>query len=646
MNLAVVSGEEVQIGHGEVRVALPPSLHGALALQRPGGPVLIAQTLGGQLTLELLAGASGQLAAALGSRELAHGLDAALLRLATAMRNQPEEAPDDAMVAATLGVAPEAIKNTRRLASGDLIGMLDLAIPLSACMGLLETTSRLQALATQDDPHDEDLRAALESLAACIGLSIGELEERMMRLVDLSDLKSEFSLPIVQLNAAIAQLGGRYKPVSNERAHRDAWIRHLRQGQQSIVERLREHAAGTFDRGEPLTAYAAARDQALAIEPDTAWFFAYDDLPEEVMDARISLWIKDRLPADPSDMALDLTLNEARSSNGARLREFWSSFAPVLSAWVHEPETSARAEVRQAWSDPHTSREASFARSRDRGWLDFRTLDAQQIANWLAADGIWPEGRAANLDLAAWGLSADSMVSSEERAKAERVEQQRRRTQIEFAGATLSALKEGYVDIAAAVASSVAEAAALTHVSSIDAELDTMDPAKPSGGTGGGSGKRPSKSPENAMSDEQKLAVGLIGELWAGEWLRVRHNLESVDESIWVSGYRDVVLNTSGGSDGLGYDFIVTMKSRTYYYEVKASTGDPLRFEMGPTEIGAAQRYRADGDHRYRILYLAHVGDPARMTATLLTNPFSARAAGKFRPVGKGSVVYEFDPTS
>ena len=146
------------------------------------------------------------------------------------------------------------------------------------------------------------------------------------------------------------------------------------------------------------------------------------------------------------------------------------------------------------------------------------------------------------------------------------------------------------------------------------------------------------------MSDEQKLAVGLIGELWVREWLRIRHHLEVVDESNWVSGYRDAVLNTSGGQDALGYDFIVARKSYTLYYEVKASTGDPLRFELGPTEIGAAQRWRSDRDHRFRILYVTYVGDPTRMRVTVLPNPFSTKAEGKFRPVGKGSVVYEFDP--
>jgi hypothetical protein len=57
-------------------------------------------------------------------------------------------------------------------------------------------------------------------------------------------------------------------------------------------------------------------------------------------------------------------------------------------------------------------------------------------------------------------------------------------------------------------------------------------------------------------------------------------------------------LRSGAVSDMLGYDFIVAMKSTLYYYEVKASIGDPHRFDMGPTEIGAAQRHRSDRDHR------------------------------------------------
>ena len=139
MTMAVITGRDIRIAHGDKRMALPPSHRGALYLIRPGGAVLIVQTEDHDLTLELLAGVSGQLAAALGSRELANGLDAALLRLSSLLRDHPDAIPDDVMLAKALGVEMDSIKRTRRLASGDLISLLDFAIPLSACLGSPET---------------------------------------------------------------------------------------------------------------------------------------------------------------------------------------------------------------------------------------------------------------------------------------------------------------------------------------------------------------------------------------------------------------------------------------------------------------------------------------------------------------------------
>ena len=192
MTMAVITGRDIRIAHGDKRMALPPSHRGALYLIRPGGAVLIVQTEDHDLTLELLAGVSGQLAAALGSRELANGLDAALLRLSSLLRDHPDAIPDDVMLAKALGVEMDSIKRTRRLASGDLISLLDFAIPLSACLGSPETTSCLQQFSASDDPVHEDLRAAMESLAAELGIPLSQLEERLAGLADLRDLTVEF----------------------------------------------------------------------------------------------------------------------------------------------------------------------------------------------------------------------------------------------------------------------------------------------------------------------------------------------------------------------------------------------------------------------------------------------------------------------
>jgi hypothetical protein len=148
------------------------------------------------------------------------------------------------------------------------------------------------------------------------------------------------------------------------------------------------------------------------------------------------------------------------------------------------------------------------------------------------------------------------------------------------------------------------------------------------------------------LSDEQKKAIGLVGEISAREWIkryhREKHNVE-LDDECWVSGYRNSVLGTSSGNDMLGYDFTVQLKSTTFYYEVKASTGDFQVFEMGPTEIGAAQRWKADKESKYRILYVANATDPKRMRISLLPNPFSKVGLKKLRPIGRGSVTYAFE---
>lgn len=639
--LSVVIGREIRIAHGEHRMPLPASVQGALALMRPEGAVLVVEAAGA-LTLDLLAKGAAQLAVALGSRPLANGLDAALLRLAATLRARDLQAPDDDIVASALGVEPAAIGHTRRLISGDLIGMLKFAIPLSACCASAETTASLRELNSQDEPADAELRAALEGLATRLNLSLAQLEDQLLTVLDLPDLKEKFRLPIQQLNAAIADLGEPYQPVSNEFKHRAAWTRYVNQQQPAILERLRARAVVVFDRQQPLSQYIQARDEVLATPPDLAWFTMYDELPEGVMDAQIAGWIEACMAEATSELPLTSTLAETRTMNGERLRRFWDAFSPLMSSWSTEPGTVATLEVRQCWMRTDGAREALLARARKGGWLDFRALDDDGIAAWLGLEGAWPAGRPVNRDPAAWGLTITHVTSNEDRARAERAAHLLRRTQVDFAGTTMSALSNGYAAIAAAVAGQSAATPGLANAASSEAALQTVDPSRSGGGYGSGGGGF-NRSSEASMSDEQKMAVGLIGELWAREWLRRRHKLAVADENVWFSGYRDTVLNTVGGSDTLGYDFKVETPSVTYYYEVKASLGDPRRFEMGPTEIFAAQRYRADGDNRYRILYIAHVGDPTRMTATLLHNPYSSKGAARFQAVGRGSVTYEFN---
>ena len=644
MSLSVLMTDDVKISNGGDRRPLPASMHDAIALQTSRGPVIIVQTTERVLTLDMLASISGHIASALGPRELANGLEAALLRLSNSLHIWDGEPPNDEIVAAAIGIDVDAVFKTRRLASGDLAGLVYFALPLSACVGSTETFDRLRELSAEEDASHEDLRAAFEALSNDLGIPIAQLEERLASLNELRDLKDVFQLPIATLNAAVEKLGGTYKTVSNESLHREAWLRHLRLRQKVTGEHLRKRSAGAFDRGEALTAYVAARDGALDIAVDSEWFTVYDELPEAVMDERIAKWVDEKTPDRSDKTDLDVSLSECRLANAAKLRRFWDTFGPILSAWVRNQGATASADIRQAWTDPSLTRESYAASAREHGWLDFRLLDDSAVVQWLTLEGIWPPGQRASIELGDWGLSESSISSGVEQAEAEREAQKRRKSEVTFAGNTYSGLESGYVDLAAAVAAGIASAAQFLDVKASERTLQAFKDSKPGGGAGGGRGPGSGtpKNPEDRMSDTQKEAIGLIGELCAREWIQRRHSVD-VDESVWVSGYRDRVLNTGGGSDFLGYDFVVARKKRTYYYEVKASTGDPRRFEMGPTEIGAAQKYKSDREHRYRILYIAFATDPVKMQATLIHNPFSSKGEGKLKLVGSGSVTYQFE---
>lgn len=647
MTLEVAFATEIQIANDDQRLLLPPSLRGALALPTSRGPILIVQANQRALSLDLLASLAVHIAAALSMREMANGLEAALLRLARLHDDEQDGPPDDETVAAALGVDAGAIKTTRQLASGDLMGMLYFALPLAACASTPHVLDVLANLANNEDPSHDAVQAALDALATAMEMPLATLEERIASVTDMRDLMMVFDLPIATLNAAIARLGGVYKTVSNEVQHVDAWKRYLRLQMTAVVDQVRHRTAGLFDRGEPLTEYVSAREAVLGITPDPGWFTRFDELPDAAMAEWVEQWLVAQVPNDCSGIPLDVPISECRTTNGARLRAFWIHFGPLLSAWVRGQASKVTGEVRQAWMDPVLTREAYVARARDHGWLDFRPLDDVTIAHWLAIEGIWPAGQPVVSDAQAWGVTLDAVLTSAERAQQERAEQQRRLSEISFAGQVYSGHKEAYGEIVAAVTAAITNAPALSKVTSTEAALKEFSSSHPSGTpggeSGGGRGGAP-KSPDTMMSDVQKQAVGLFGELWAREWIRRRHVLAAVDESMWVSGYRDVVLDVGGGSNMLGYDFIVALKTITYYYEVKASMGDPHRFDMGPTEIGAAQRHRSDRDHRYRILYVSHAGDPARMHVSVLPNPFSVKGSGKFKSVGKGSVTYEFDP--
>lgn len=318
-----------------------------------------------------------------------------------------------------------------------------------------------------------------------------------------------------------------------------------------------------------------------------------------------------------------------------------------MSAWVRLSQDGITDDLREMWLDPEASKLGIIQHAQANGWIEFRLLDDAKIADWLEHSGFWPQGKPVSVAIADWGLPEDAVTRGQRDVERDREARRKERSEIAFAGQQVSALKDDYQALMDAVKVRASEAVGLLDIdASFRSLLDVQEPTGGGGGTGGGSGSRGRKSVDSSMSDEQKGAVGFIGERWAFEWIKAFHQEQhnkQLDDNCWVSSYRNIVLGGTTGRDDLGYDFEVRLSSTTYYYEVKASTGNPSFFEMGPTEIGAALKYKADRDNKYRILYIAYATDPQRVEATILLNPFSRKGGKKLRAVGRGSVKYEFD---
>ncbi|MFE9023951.1 hypothetical protein ACFYNL_36060 [Streptomyces sp. NPDC007808] len=67
-------------------------------------------------------------------------------------------------------------------------------------------------------------------------------------------------------------------------------------------------------------------------------------------------------------------------------------------------------------------------------------------------------------------------------------------------------------------------------------------------------------------------------------------------------------------------------------YEVKATQGGSGRFELGESEVRAAQQHA--GNDRWRLLMVTNALTPGRMDIRMLPNPYAKRGRGRYREEG------------
>ena len=178
-------------------------------------------------------------------------------------------------------------------------------------------------------------------------------------------------------------------------------------------------------------------------------------------------------------------------------------------------------------------------------------------------------------------------------------------------------------------------------------EFTPLTKARPSGGRSSAQGKvRPTTAPHRPSADLRDLA-GIVGEIYAYRFLRADFGSDVVTRDAWVSENRLKVLPLVEGepndtSDSHGFDFQFRHRRRKWHVEVKATIADDPQFELGISEIRAANRLAREKGGRWRILRVRNVLSE-RPEFDWLPNPFEEGFRKHFR-LHRGGMLVSYTP--
>ncbi len=119
--------------------------------------------------------------------------------------------------------------------------------------------------------------------------------------------------------------------------------------------------------------------------------------------------------------------------------------------------------------------------------------------------------------------------------------------------------------------------------------------------------------------------MGVVGEIYAYHFLREKFGHDAVTLDAWVSEIRlevqpPVAGELNDASDDCGFDFRFSHRDKRWHVEVKATMGDDQQFDLGISEIKAANSLAQAQDKPWRILRVRNaLGQPE---FDWLPNPF------------------------
>jgi hypothetical protein len=147
--------------------------------------------------------------------------------------------------------------------------------------------------------------------------------------------------------------------------------------------------------------------------------------------------------------------------------------------------------------------------------------------------------------------------------------------------------------------------------------------------------KRAGGSKVSVPKEKDKDFIGCVGEYLVYKALKKRY--PHIGLSDWVSGNKQKFYPGSKGDDTLGYDFHITVSGHNVLIEVKSHTGDQTYFELGSSELDAAQESLHSGN-TYQIWVVRNL--EGSMQIDHIPNPMEKANRKHFR-FEVGRVYYQ-----
>lgn len=625
--LRVVHADDVDITVSGTLAEPPPSTR-ALPLPDDEHPtVVVWRSDEGWDELQAATPAVAQL---LGRPWLQDALELVLVKLEWSFAGNSPALIDDSTLAAALDTTEAKVTEIRRNLTGDVQDTVRLLRPVLACLAA-DTWSEEAAHLLARAAGERELAGFIDRFAPGLPLPSAELVALARSCTKPAELRDELGIDFQQFNASLAALGPGYAPEYYPDRHEQVFDDFVRACSGSLLDRLRERYAVAAQRGEDISGYATARGLN-DLQPDPHWLPRFITPPEEAMRERVREWLRGHGADDDFERPTELEpVDRLRARNRAALDALVPTLPPLVAAWCRRHGV----QVPTGWHGAVLMECRSFVDGTGLG--DLLPLSEGRLLDAVGRAVGWPAGMPHAADPAALGLTDKDLVQTATRARDSGVSTIVAPRTIAIGDTEVRVGSDQLATIADIASKSIDEAF-LTQSGRV--RLDAVA-GVPRPRSGGGPSVKPRivVAKTKRTSEDQRSAIGLVGEVAARAWLQ-RH----YPDVRWTSGYAAVVNGDDEASDSLGYDFEVTWRDTTRLYEVKALS-DPcaerVEFELGPSEVDAARRH-ARGN-RYRILLITSALVPEGRRVFDLPNPFSSQGRDRFRMVSRG-VRYQCSP--